>query len=494
MKMDVKTKASPDQSPARPTLILIAEDSRTQATQLQYRLESSGYQVIAASNGKEALEAVRRQKPDLVISDIDMPHLNGYALSRALKRDQQFCDVPVILLTSLSNLDDVVQGLEAGADYYLTKPYQSDYLLSRVKEILADPGPEKPFEPEPPISFFVNGGAHTITANRRQILTLLLSTYSDAVQRNKELIESQKQLNAKNQLLDEAMRSERKAHEILKETQSQLVQSEKMAGLGQLVAGIAHEINNPLAFVSNNMAVLERDLAFLKEILEMYKKAENAMQSSDALKAIHELEERIDLPFTLENIDETVGRSREGLKRIQQIVADLRDFVRLDQSGLKEADLNAGIESTVNIIRSKAKEQQVQIELELQPLPQVSCYPAKINQVVMNLIANAIDASHAGQKVIVRSAPSNDGVRFEVIDQGTGIAPAIRSKIFDPFFTTKPPGKGTGLGLSISYGIVRDHGGRIEVEPGENSGSRFIVHLPLGQKSPPQNQNPAPAQ
>jgi len=480
--------ASESKALPSPATVLIAEDSRTQAAQLQHHLESNGYRVVAASDGNAALEAARHQAPDLVISDIDMPLLDGYQMCRALKQDNRLCDIPVILLTSLGNLEDVVRGLEAGADYYVTKPYQSDYLLSRVKEILTDPRPEKSLAPETPSSFFIKGKAYTLTANRRQILTLLLSTYSDAVQRNKQLIESQEQLNRQNQLLDEAIRSERQAHDVLKETQLQLVQSEKMAGLGQLVAGIAHEINNPLAFVLNNAAVLQRDLSFLRQILELYKQAEIApTQSADSLDAIHKLEEKIDLPYTLKNLDETLSRSNDGLRRIQQIVTDLRTFVRLDDSGLKEADLNAGIESTVNIIRSKAKEQHVRVEMDLHPIPSVSCYPAKINQVVMNLVANAIDASPPDKTVTIRTSACDDGVQIEVVDQGTGIAPAIRNKIFDPFFTTKPPGKGTGLGLSISYGIVRDHGGHIDIESEEGAGSRFIVHIPLLPNQSPAN-------
>ncbi len=155
-----------------------------------------------------------------------------------------------------------------------------------------------------------------------------------------------------------------------------------------------------------------------------------------------------------------IDRSREGLKRIQQIVKDLRDFARLDQALLQEADLNAGVESTINIVRGHAKKRQIQIRSELNPIPQLKCYPAKLNQVLMNLIVNAIDASHEEGVVTVRTSAWNDsGVRIDVIDQGEGIDPAIQERIFDPFFTTKPIGEGTGLGLSISYVIVRDHQG-----------------------------------
>jgi signal transduction histidine kinase len=150
----------------------------------------------------------------------------------------------------------------------------------------------------------------------------------------------------------------------------------------------------------------------------------------------------------------------------------------LDESDLSEVDLNAGIESTVNIIRSKATDRHVHLQLDLRPLPPVSCYPAKINQVVMNLVANAIDACGPGKVVTIRTSPVGQEVRVEVIDNGCGINPSIQPRIFEPFFTTKPVGEGTGLGLSISHGIIRDHGGSIEVKSAPGQGSVFIVHLP----------------
>jgi signal transduction histidine kinase len=173
-----------------------------------------------------------------------------------------------------------------------------------------------------------------------------------------------------------------------------------------------------------------------------------------------------------------MARSRDGLKRIQHIVKDLRDFARLDESDLHEVDLNAGIESTVNIIRGQAKKQDVELQLDLAPLPGVTCYPAKINQVVLNLVANAIDACSAGGKVTVSTKANGDGVAIEIADTGSGIDPAVAAKIFDPFFTTKPQGKGTGLGLSISYGIVRAHGGTINFETQLGRGTRFHIDLP----------------
>jgi PAS domain S-box-containing protein len=298
---------------------------------------------------------------------------------------------------------------------------------------------------------------------------------------------AQSMLHEQNEMLQQSMRSEKDAHETLKRTQSQLVQNEKLASLGQMVAGVAHEINNPLSFVANNVAVLQRDLKALGQLLEMYRQADDSItEKQPELSAeIKDLAERVDLAYTLPNLQELLTRSREGLRRIQQIVKDLRDFARLDEADLHEVDLNDGIQSTANIVLGLAKKKRVKVEMDLQPLPTVSCYPAKLNQVVMNLIANAIQASHEGGTVTVRSRRNGDDtILIEVADQGTGIPQRIRDRIFDPFFTTKPPGEGTGLGLSISYGIVQDHGGRIDVQSEEGKGSTFTITLPVGKAEP----------
>ena len=292
---------------------------------------------------------------------------------------------------------------------------------------------------------------------------------------------AERMLQQTNRQLEEAVKSERLARETLQKTQSHLVQSEKLAGLGQMVAGVAHEINNPLAFVSNNAAVLQRDVKAVCELLKTYADSEPLLQqhAPDLYERIRDLSERIDISYTTQNLPELLNRSREGIRRIQQIVKDLRDFARLDEADLHEVDLNAGVESTLNIILGHARKKQVDVTFERSPLPPIACYPAKINQVVMNLISNAIDACSDGGKVTIRTAKENGSVRIEVQDTGHGIDPAIRDRIFDPFFTTKPPGEGTGLGLSISYGIVQQHGGTIEVESQPGAGARFIVTLPL---------------
>ncbi len=451
--------------------ILIVDDSPTQAMLLNHLLMQHGYVVRTAGNGKEGLAAARQHKPKLIISDVLMPEMDGYQMCHAIKQDPALAGISVILLTTLSEAQDVVRGLEANADYYINKPFDEKFLLSKVELLGADSAAQKTSEPVQTVELVLAGKPYVVSSNRQQILNLLLSTYENAIQQNRELIRAQS--------------SERAAHEELKKAQSHLVQTEKLSGLGQMVAGIAHEINNPLSFVLNNVAVLQRDMEALGKLLALYHQGDAALagQQPELFGQIREIAERIDIDYTLENLHGLFVRSREGLDRIRRIVADLRDFSRLDTSDLSDVDLNAGVQSTINIIQIRAQQKQVTIQQQLSPLPQILCYPAKINQVIMNLVANAIDACHTGGTVIVRTLAKEKTVEIQVQDDGIGIDPAICNRIFDPFFTTKPQGEGTGLGLSISYGIVRDHGGQIDVHSELGKGSTFTIILPRSPSS-----------
>jgi signal transduction histidine kinase len=293
---------------------------------------------------------------------------------------------------------------------------------------------------------------------------------------------AEERLRRQNILLEEIARSERAAHEALKQLESQMVQAEKLASLGRMVAGVAHEVNNPLAFVRNNLSILQRDLGHLRELIQLYQEADESLDQSrpELLARIRALAEQMDLAYTLMNVESLATRSTEGLKRIEQIVKDLRDFARLQEAERKEIDLNENIATTVGIARVAARQKQVEIVTDLETLPHIICYPAKLNQVLLNLLTNAIDASSQRGTVTIRTRVDPEGgVMLAVIDAGKGIDPSIRDRIFEPFFTTKQVGQGTGLGLSIAYGIVQLHGGRIEFESEPDRGTQFTVHLPL---------------
>jgi signal transduction histidine kinase len=288
------------------------------------------------------------------------------------------------------------------------------------------------------------------------------------------------------------------AYHDLKRAEAQLVQAEKLSALGQLIAGVAHEINNPLGFVASNVSVLHRDTQALRGLIQIHQKGMETLEAHhpELHAQIAEVCDRIDIDYTLDGLERLLCRSAEGLHRIQQIVRDLSDFARLDEADRIVVDVNDGIRSTVNIIAGHAKRQGIALVAELGALPPLLCFPGKVNQVVMNLLSNAIDACDRGGQVTIRTAPAPaesgsgcesgpEGVEIHVIDDGRGIDPAIRDRIFEAFFTTRPQGKGTGLGLSISAGIVRAHGGRIDVDSVPGAGTHFTIFLPRTQREPP---------
>lgn len=303
-----------------------------------------------------------------------------------------------------------------------------------------------------------------------------------------KVVERTRELSRANVELAEALRDTRSAHESLKQAhgelkqaQSRMLQQARLASLGQTAAGVAHEINNPLAFVTNNLVVLQREVVGLHDIILLYQQAEQSPGEyrRDLYAKISDLADEVDLPFVLENLDSLLERSRVGLRRIQKIVADLRDFAHLEEADFKEVDMNDGIGTTARLMQSLADNRGVTLRTVLAPLPGTTCYPAKINLVVQSLLSNAIDACPPGGQVVVETRAVPDGIEIRVSDDGCGIAPGIRDRIFDPFFTTKPVGQGTGLGLSITYGIVKDHGGTIDFESAPGQGTGFTVRLPV---------------
>jgi two-component system NtrC family sensor kinase len=268
----------------------------------------------------------------------------------------------------------------------------------------------------------------------------------------------------------------------LSSAQTLLTQSEKLASIGQLAAGVAHEINNPVGYVISNFESLRKYITQLFRILAAYERAEPLVGDVGTRAELTALREEVELDFLKEDIPALMAECREGIERVRKIVQDLKDFSRVDgRQEWEMADLHRGINSTLNIVNNEIK-YKADVVREYGDLPDVECLPSEINQVVLNLLVNAAHAIGERRGVItIRTGRAGDEVSIQIADDGCGIAPENLARIFDPFFTTKPIGEGTGLGLSLSYGIVQKHHGRIDVwsEPGR--GTKFTVHLPIKQ-------------
>lgn len=291
--------------------------------------------------------------------------------------------------------------------------------------------------------------------------------------------------NSETQLRKKAQQLELTLHE-LRETQVQLIQSEKMSGLGQMVAGIAHEINNPVNFIHGNLGHVADSCNDLLELIRLYQE-----YYPQTLPEIEDCIEEIDLEFVSDDLPQMLDSMRMGTDRIREIVIALRNFSRLDEAGMKEVDLHEGIESTLTVINSRLQD-AIAVRKLYGTLPPIQCYPAKLNQVWLNLLTNAIDALELGTGIDLHNALipiitiqtaqlDSQRLQIKIQDNGMGIPAKVRDKIFDPFFTTKTVGKGTGLGLSVCYQIVKQHGGQIEVSSRPGKGSIFTIALPIKQ-------------
>ena len=412
--------------------VLIIEDSK--ADQDVFRRTLGAYNLTFVESGEEGLRRVDVEPFDLVLLDFQLPGINGDLVLTAI-RSGPHAELPVVVISGVGNEKLAVDLLKRGASDYITK---SDLLTSRVAEAVQE------------------------ALDRRAI--------EQAHRRGEEELRFRK---------DELERSFRR----LQENQGRLIQSEKMAGMGQLVAGVAHEINNPLSYVTNNIAVLDRDVRQIVAVMALYR----AHLGEAVPPEIQSAEDAIDLDYSLTNIDRLFRSTRQGLQRVGEIVAGLRDFSRIDEAEFKQVDPNEPVRSTVEMIRYQIRQKDIHLVVDINPLPTVWCNPGRLNQVLLNLLVNAIQAVAESATITVRTRylANSDEFQYEVSDDGPGIAESIRGKIFDPFFTTKPQGVGTGLGLWIAYNIVQEHRGRIELATETGQGTTFTVTLPTHQPDEP---------
>ncbi|MCL1472603.1 response regulator [Argonema antarcticum] len=427
--------------------ILIVDDNPANLGVLSDALGQEGFEVWVAKSGKKALERVKYALPDLILLDVMMPEIDGFETCRRLQANPETKQIPIIFMTALSDTANKVEGFQIGAVDYITKPFQQEEVLARVKLHLK---------------------VHILA----------------------------EKLEEKNTLLEQKVAEVSQAYNDLQQMQVKLIQSEKMSGLGQIAAGIAHEINNPINFISGNLGYAQEYAQNLLKILDLYQE-----DYANPTPRIQAAMDEIELDFLQEDFIKVLKSINLGTQRIQEIVKSMRIFSRLDEADVKAINIHEGIDSTLTILhhRLKAKPEhpEIQIVKDYGQLPPVECYAGQLNQVFMNIISNAIDAlDEYNQKrsfAEIKQQPNHIKISTKIIgdnwvaihisDNGFGVCETIQAKLFDPFFTTKPIGKGTGLGLSISYQIiVEKHGGRLYCQPTSGQGIEFVIEIPIQQQ------------
>lgn len=400
--------------------LLLVEDNRDMREYL-LRLLRPHWRVDAVGNGREALEAIRRQRPDLVLSDVMMPVMNGAELLAALRSNTETNTIPIVLLSARAGEEALLAGIDSGADDYVIKPFSARQLISRVRTLLE-----------------------------------LVRTRNAAKEAWARLAETRAQLveelEAKNERL-------RQAYDELQKTQVQLVQSAKMASLGELVAGVAHEINNPLSFVLGHLTTAQRSLHALRA-------------------AVPELLNSAALP-QWERAEDRLTGMQHGLERIRDLVLKLRTFSRLDEGERKVASVKENVESVLTILGHRLRD-QIHIVTRYDDVDLVECYPGLLNQGIMNLVSNAIDALGGSGTIEITTRKRGQTYIVSVADDGPGIPEEVRARVMEPFFTTKPVGQGTGLGLSITYSIAQRHGGTLRLLSREGGGTCAELEIALG--------------
>jgi len=431
--------------------LLVVDDTPDNLRLLSTMLSNKGYKVRGVINGEMALKAARSTPPDLILLDITMPQMNGYEVCQHLKADGRTAGIPVIFLSALDQVLDKVTAFAVGGVDYITKPFHLEEVLARVE--------------------------NQLTLQRLQ---------KKLHEQNARLQESEAKEREKSQQLEQALQQ-------LQNAQTQLIQSEKMSSLGNVVAGVAHEINNPISFIKGNLSPVTEYTQDLLKLVQLY-----AEDFPNPTAAIQEQLEAMDLTFLRNDLPKLIASMSIGADRIGEIVQSLRNFSRLDESDLKAVDIHEGLESTLMILQHRLQDEAdqtiIKVVKEYEDLPKIECFAGRMNQVFMNILTNAIEALQSPKSWandLDNSSPiptisictkllSDFQVGIYITDNGPGITEEVKSRIFEPFFTTKEVGKGKGLGLSISYTIVvGEHGGQLRCFSVPTQGATLAIEIPI---------------
>jgi signal transduction histidine kinase len=415
-----------------PESILLVDDNEINRRLVSYILSADYGAVQEAADGHQCLEALANQNFDLVLLDLNMPNKSGFEVLEELQLVSSPRSPVVIVLSADNDPETISRSFQLGAADYLTTPFNRDELLARVK-------------------------THLALHNREQYL-------EERVQkRTAALMETNQRL---------------------KEATSQLIQAEKMASLGQLAAGVAHEINNPVGYINSNLDTLRAYTKDLLEMIEAYRKFEMSPNDASMGETLRELRKKIDLDFLQKDIHHLIVESLQGVNHVKQIVSDLKGFSHPEEKEWQKVDLNEVIDSSLNIVNNELK-YKAEVIKHYGELPPLQCITPQIKQVLVNLLVNAGQAIDERGSITIETGCDEDkqNIYIHIQDTGQGIDDDTLQKIFDPFFTTKPVGQGTGLGLSVSYGIIQSHRGTISVASEKGKGSRFTIKLPVNQSA-----------
>lgn len=433
-KQSIEESALVDKISGQLPLILIADDNDDMRSYIITLLKDD-YEIIVAKNGEEAFEIAKKYRPQVILCDVMMPIMDGYQLTKKIKSDPLLQHTSLILLTARSGNASIMSALAVGADDYLCKPFSSEELKART--------------------------AAALRSYRAYMKLVATNTQLDYTKNN--LADSYEELE--------------KVHQELKETQLQLLQHSKLASIGQLAAGVAHEINNPIAFVTSNVELLKKYFLFLKDCFD-YANIQFRTLPQEEKQQWEALCTQKNITSVMKTVPEVISESIVGLERVADIVSDLKSFSRSGQVEIQEANINQCIDLILKIIGTELR-YKCKITKQYSELPLLQCNARQLNQVFMNILLNAGQAIKTKGDITICTQAKNDEIIVMISDSGEGINPEYLDKLFDPFFTTKPVGQGTGLGLSISYNIIKEHGGRIDVQSKIGEGTTFTIYLPL---------------
>lgn len=430
-------------------LILISDDNDDMREYIVSLLKNR-YNILTAKNGQEALKSIYQYHPQVVLSDVMMPIIDGYELTKRMKEDPSISHIPIILITAKSGKDSIMNSLGVGADDYICKPFSNQELTARTDAALRS-----------------------------------YHSYYKLMTLNKQLDDTNKKLTESSDELS-------KINQELKATQTQLVQHSMLVSVGQLSAGVAHEINTPIQYIGDNTRFLKDSFTHINQFICNIQTQLVANESHKDLEqfftAVKTNFEKLDFNFISKEVPEAIDQSLEGVERVSEIVKSMRQFSHTGSHEKTPTDLNSALHNIIAVSKNEWK-YVAKIESKFDPnLPLASCQPNEINQVFLNLIVNAAHAIEAKNRQgdsksgIIEIQTKKDGefVEISVKDTGAGIPENIRNRIFEPFFTTKEVGKGTGQGLSIAHSIiVGKHNGQLTFDSKEGEGTTFTVRLPI---------------